>query len=94
MRNRVATSRTAKLLHALANQRRLAVVELLARGERSVGELERLVGISQSALSQHLAQLRGAGLVGTRREGRMVYYALERGEAAEIIDALGGLFRA
>jgi DNA-binding transcriptional ArsR family regulator len=81
------------VLHALANERRLAVVELVAQGERLVGELERLVGISQSALSQHLARLRHAGLVRTRREGRTVYYVLESTEAAEIIDALGGPFR-
>jgi DNA-binding transcriptional ArsR family regulator len=93
MNKRMATPRTAAVLHALANERRLAVVELVAQGERSVGELERLVGISQSALSQHLARLRQAGLVRTRREGRTVYYALESVEAAEIIDTLGGLFR-
>jgi len=93
MTKNIATPRTAEVLHVLANERRLAVVELVAQGERSVGELERLVGISQSALSQHLARLRQAGLVRTRREGRTVYYALESAEAAEIIDALGGLFR-
>lgn len=93
MRKPIATPRTAEMLHALANERRLAVVELLGRSERSVGELERLVGISQSALSQHLARLRNAGLVRTRRDGRTVYYAVERAQAADIIDALGGLFR-
>jgi DNA-binding transcriptional ArsR family regulator len=92
MATSVATPRAATVLRALGNERRRAVVRHLARGERSVGELERLVGIGQSALSQHLARLRHAGLVRARRDGRVVYYALERGEANRIIGVLGALF--
>ncbi len=50
--------RASRLLKAMSNERRLMVLGYLSQGERSVGELERLVGLSQSALSQHLARLR------------------------------------
>ena len=59
----------AKPLRALANERRLMILCQLTGGERSVGELLPLIGLSQSALSQHLAVLRSDGLVATRREG-------------------------
>ena len=88
MRKPIATPRTAEMLHALANERRLAVVELLGRSERSVGELERLVGISQSALSQHLALLRGRELVDTRREAQTIYYRLSDPAVRQVIETL------
>ena len=50
--------RASTLLRAMSNERRLLILCYLASGERSVGELEELVGLSQSALSQHLARLR------------------------------------
>ena len=91
--------RAAELLRTLANERRLAILEYLRAGERSVGELERLVGLGQSALSQHLARLRRARLVRHRRAGRMVYYRIAAGgdaggEAAAILDRLERLFSA
>ena len=84
--------RAADLLRALANAHRLAVLDHLAAGERSVGELERLVGIGQSALSQHLARLRRARMVQTRRGGRWIVYALDRREAAAAVADLNRLF--
>src|SRR3546814_17344687 len=51
--------------------------DLLAERERSVGDLERLIGLSQSALSQHLARLRRDGIVTTRRNAQTIYYALD-----------------
>ena len=62
----------AQLLKALANERRLQVLCLLAGGERSVGEINQMLDLSQSALSQHLAVLRDEGLVRTRREAQMI----------------------
>lgn len=67
----------AAFLSLLANDKRLEILcELLAAREMSVGELVKAVGISQSALSQHLAKLRADGLVETRRESQNIYYRL------------------
>ncbi len=82
----------AKLLKALANERRLQVLCLLAGGERSVGELNELLDLSQSALSQHLAVLREEGLVNTRREAQMIYYSLTPGPAGAVMETLYGIF--
>ncbi len=78
----------AQLLKALANERRLQVLCLLAGGERSVGELNELLELSQSALSQHLAVLRDEHLVRTRREAQTIYYSLMPGPAAAVIETL------
>ncbi len=76
------------MLKALANERRLQVLCLLAGGERSVGELNELLDLSQSALSQHLAVLRDEQLVLTRREAQTIYYSLMPGPAAAVIETL------
>lgn len=65
---------SACFLDALANASRLTVLQILAEGEVSVGPLSEKVGLSQSALSQHLAKLRAAGLVRTRRDAQTIYY--------------------
>lgn len=82
----------ARLLKALGNEKRLLLLCLLVDGERSVGELNARVDLSQSALSQHLALLRGDGLVRTRRDGQTIYYALHEGPARRIIDLLHGIY--
>ncbi len=82
----------AQLLKALANERRLQVLCLLAGGERSVGELNELLDLSQSALSQHLAVLREEGLVQTRREAQTIYYSLAPGPAAAVMDTLHRIY--
>lgn len=64
----------ANLLTALANQKRLMIMSHLFEGEHSVNSLAAKVGLSQSALSQHLAKLRNLRLVETRREGQTIYY--------------------
>lgn len=66
----------ADQLKPLANQRRLKLLCLLARGERSAGELAELIGCGQSCTSQHLALLRSSNLVTTRNQGAVVYYSL------------------
>ncbi len=76
----------------LANPTRRRVLELLSHGEQSVSQLLRSVDKSQSALSQHLAVLREAGLVAPRREGRRRLYRLQiepLAEAAEWFDYFG-----
>lgn len=82
----------ARLLRALANDKRLMLLCLLFGGERSVGELNARVDLSQSALSQHLAVLRNDGLVTTRREGQTILYALADGPAQRVIETLHGIY--
>ena len=65
------------VFRALGDPTRRAVYERLTGGERSVGELTAGMGVSQPAVSQHLAALKAAGLVGERREGRKVFYRIE-----------------
>ena len=84
----------ADLLRALANDRRLLILcRLVESGEATVGALAREVGLSQSALSQHLAKLRGMGLVETRRERQMIYYSSNSQPARTLLVALDGIFR-
>jgi DNA-binding transcriptional ArsR family regulator len=78
----------AALLKALANDQRLLVLCSLLDGELSVGGLNERVTLSQSALSQHLAVLRTAGLVSTRRESQTIYYSLVPGPAMKIMEVL------
>lgn len=67
----------AALLKAVANPRRLMVLcKLVEHGEMTVGDLATAVGLSQSALSQHLARMRGEGLLGFRRDGQTLWYRI------------------
>jgi DNA-binding transcriptional ArsR family regulator len=79
----------ANVFRALGDPTRRAVYERLTAGERSVTELRAGLPISQPAVSQHLAALKAAGLVGERREGRNVYYRIEPRGLAPLIDWLG-----
>ncbi|MDX1605320.1 MAG: metalloregulator ArsR/SmtB family transcription factor [Candidatus Competibacterales bacterium] len=82
-----AASRASELLKALSNEHRLLILCNLSQGEKSVGELQQVIDLSQSALSQHLARLRQDRLVKTRRQAQTIYYSL-RGEAASRIIAV------
>ncbi|MCL2658232.1 MAG: metalloregulator ArsR/SmtB family transcription factor [Betaproteobacteria bacterium] len=86
------SSEAAHLLKALANEKRLLILCLLAEGERSVGELNALLDLSQSALSQHLAILREEGMVDTRREAQTIHYSLASGPAFEVIQTLHSIY--
>jgi ArsR family transcriptional regulator len=67
----------AQVLRALANERRLMILcKLVERGEANVTTLADAVGLSQSALSQHLAKMRDEGIVDYRREGQMLWYRI------------------
>ncbi|MBV1920546.1 MAG: metalloregulator ArsR/SmtB family transcription factor [Pseudomonadales bacterium] len=79
-------------LKQIANNNRLMVLCVLVEGERSVGELNELVPISQSALSQHLAKLRDAGFVSTRRESQTIYYQLADPRVKVLLDSLYSMF--
>lgn len=82
----------ASFLKKLANPSRLMVLCALSDGEQSVSQLNERVTLSQSALSQHLAALREARLVNTRREGQTIYYSLQGEQAIQVISVLQGLF--
>ncbi len=84
--------RASELLKAMSNEKRLMILCFLTEGEKSVGQMERLVGLSQSALSQHLARLRRDGLVKTRRASQTIYYSLAGGEASAIMATLHSLY--
>lgn len=84
--------RASILLKAMSNERRLLILCHLVDGEKSVGELEPLVGLSQSALSQHLARLRRDRLVCTRRSAQTIYYSLQGPEAHAVMATLHGLY--
>lgn len=84
--------RASTLLKAMSNEHRLLILCQLLHDERSVGELERLIGLSQSALSQHLARLRRDNLVQTRRSAQTIYYSLAGNEASAVIETLYGLY--
>jgi DNA-binding transcriptional ArsR family regulator len=72
----VSLDRGAAVARALADPKRLCVVDLLATGERSVSDLSRDVGCQIPNMSQHLSILRSAGIVATRKEGSTVFYRL------------------
>ncbi len=83
----------ASLLRSLSNESRLLVLCSLAEsGELAVGELVDRVGLSQSALSQHLAKLREEGLVATRKEAQRVYYRICDPRAQQVLALLHDIF--
>jgi DNA-binding transcriptional ArsR family regulator len=82
----------SRLLKSLANAQRLRILCLLATGERNVGDLNEMLDLSQSALSQHLARLREDGLVATRREAQTIHYRLASGPAKRLIKTLHGIY--
>lgn len=82
----------ARLLKALSNEKRLMILCQLGDGERAVGELLPLVGLSQSALSQHLAVLREEGLVAGRREGVSILYRVCDPAALKLIAVLADIY--
>ena len=75
----------AELFKALAHPARIRILEVLAESERSVGEMQPLVGIELSHLSQQLAILRRAGLVSSRKEGSSVFYAVKDPLAVDLL---------
>ena len=75
-----------RIFHALADPSRRAIFESLTRGEAAVTDITARFRISQPAVSQHLAALKGAGLVNRRREGRRIYYRVEPRGMKPLID--------
>ena len=86
------TSHASTLLKAMSNPHRLLILSQLTHGERCVRELENIVGLSQSALSQHLARLRRDKMVKTRRAAQTIYYSLAGEDVEAVIDTLYRLY--
>ena len=83
----------AGILQALANERRLMILcKLVEWGEAKVGTLAQAVGLSPSALSQHLAKMRDEGLVDSRRESRTVWYRIADPRIERLFATLHDLF--
>lgn len=80
------------MLKLLGNEDRLLLLCQLAERERTVGELEQLTGVAQPTLSQQLGVLRRDGLVGTRREGKFIWYHLADDRALQLMQSLHRLF--
>jgi ArsR family transcriptional regulator, virulence genes transcriptional regulator len=87
-----SAGRAAALLKLLGNEKRLMVLCQLSEGELSVSELQMRIGLSQSALSQHLALLREHGAVATRRDGQTIFYRIDDPAVTRVIETLAELF--
>ena len=80
------------LLKAMASRPRLMILCELFSGERTVTELQHAVGLAMSAVSQHLAKLREAEIVATRRESQTIYYSLSSAAAKDVLSSLYAIF--
>ena len=80
------------LLKSLSNPSRLLVLFALVTREHTAGELEEFTGISQSAISQHLARLREADIVATRRDAQRIFYSLKNQAVRAVLETLHGLY--
>ena len=87
-----AAGKASELMKTLGHKDRLMVLCHLTSGEKSVGELARLLDIPQSPLSQHLARMRKEHLVSTRRDAQTIYYSIASREAAAMVTLMHGLY--
>lgn len=87
-----SAGRAATLLRLLASEKRLMILCQLADGEMAVSDIQSRVGLSQSALSQHLALLRSEAIVATRRDGQAIFYRLDDPAAMRVIETLAEIF--
>jgi DNA-binding transcriptional ArsR family regulator len=84
--------KSALCIKALAHPFRLSILALLSDGEKNVQELTRALGTSQSNVSQHLFQMRARGLVSTRREGNMIFYAITHPKMLRLMELMKEVF--
>jgi ArsR family transcriptional regulator, virulence genes transcriptional regulator len=89
----VQASKAARIMKSLGNEKRLMILcKLMELGEMSVIPMAEAVGLSQSALSQHLARMREEELVGFRREGQTLFYRVSDPSVNRIIKTLQSIF--
>ena len=84
--------KASDFLKALSHESRLVILCMLAEGEKSVTEIERLLELRQPTVSQQLARLRLDGLVATRRDGKTIYYSLASEEARRVLATIYEVF--
>lgn len=84
--------KASNFLKALSHESRLLLLCLLAERERSVTELETILSLRQSAVSQQLARLRYDGMVETRRDGKTIYYSLANDDVRRVISIVYDIF--
>lgn len=82
----------AEALKALAHETRLLAVCLIGSGEKSVQQLEESLETSQSNVSQHLARLKAAGILASRREGKQVFYSVKTRAFLNLVQALQDIY--
>ena len=82
----------AKKIKAIANEKRLKILYYIIDNELSVGEIEKKVDLSQSALSQHLAVLRQENIVKTRRNAQTIYYGINDKKIKQILELMNKLY--
>jgi len=87
-----AAGQVAEFLKNLCHPQRLMIVCALVEGELGVADLERGLAIRQPSLSQHLGSLREAGIISSRKTGKMVFYRLSDPRAAKLIETLHSIF--
>lgn len=87
-----ALAKAARLLDVMSNEKRLQILSLITKNEVSVGPLAKQLGLSQSAMSQHLHKLRVAKLVHFRRDAQTIYYSCESQDVARVLDVLEEIF--
>jgi DNA-binding transcriptional ArsR family regulator len=92
MNHQIQHERMARCLRALAHPTRLMILELLSGSEKSVGELEKLLGVSQSNLSQHLNLMKDKDLLTSRRVGNQVFYGLRDNRLMGLMALVQDLF--
>ena len=85
-------AQASDFLKAISHEARLMILCILAEGEKSVTEIETILGLQQAVVSQQLARLRHENVVETRREGRQIYYSIANPDVSGIIDALYSMF--
>ena len=86
--------RQAHICKAFANSTRLQMLDLLGKRDWGATELQQELGISKANLSQHIAVLKGAGIVGARREGKAVYFSLTMPEVKSACHLIRDVLRA
>lgn len=82
----------SELLKALSHETRLMIFCILSTGEKTVGEIEAILGLQQAVVSQQLARLRLEQLVKTRRDGRSIYYSIANPNVTEVVAVLYRLY--
>ncbi len=85
-------SQASDFLKAISHEARLMILCILAEGEKSVTQIETILGLQQAVVSQQLARLRHENVVETRREGRQIYYSIANPDVSGIINALYSMF--